>query len=621
MTAPSRSTDGPDRTAWPPLAGERAAAGEELLRWAARSDDTRPRLCVLRGGRGSGKSHLLTWFLAGSPAHRATTVHASVPADGLFAEAFSWELSRQLGYGPLPPRQLLTHVTADARPLLLLMPDLHRAGRGPADLPRATARHLVDEVVAPLLAMPHVRAAVEVGTGSLLDEVAAAQERQPLVVDLGDEPFPGAGTADTDVPAPFAALLDAVPRTPDGRPIWDQAPDASRQRVLDRALALPSNERERAVRGLVTDPGFLLHGSPVALAATLADERITVPPGLPEIWRRAAPQLTDTEHPAGERAALLHAAALGTSRALGEYLRPLAEKHHWTALWARHRSPVTALARVTPGDGAARLVIADPLGRLRLHDGATGARVGGLTAPPTVRPQHLAAHPAGPLLALDGGGDLHVLSAASPDAPAGDGTPGDLTAGDGTSGDGTAETVLKRLRDVHDRAARADDADRPTALGGCRDSAVVGDARGVVRLWSLSDGVADPPARRLHHAPLSAVTCLRVPRNGRTLVFSAGFDGCVRLWEVASDPLPEPVERRPALVTALGAALTPRGPVLAAAWSDLRLHLWQVDTGRLRVLPLLHPCDAVDLSEDGVLTVAGAQGMYAVRLRLSALWE
>ena len=615
MTAPSPRAADLDPAARPPLPEAHRPAGEALLRWAARTDPDRPRLCVVRGARGSGKSTLLAWFHTGSAAHRSTTVHASVSAAGLFAEAFAWELARRLGYGPLPPRQMLTHVTADARPLLLLVPDLHRAGRGPADLPRATARHLVDEVLRPLLALPHVRAVVEVGPGGLLDETVAEQEQPPEVIDLGDTPASPGGEAGKDgedgedgedPSAAFAALLGTVPRTADGRPIWDRAPARSRERALDRALALPRAERRRAVRSLLTDPGFLLHGSPVAVAATLADERVTVPAGLPEIWRRAAPQLTDPGHDAGERAALLHAAALGTSPALSEFLRPLAEHHPWTALWARHRGPVTALVR-TVDAGPTRLVAADPLGRLHCHDPATGEPTGDLPSPGDLRPQQLAAHPGGALLALDGEGGLHALPAAPEGAAA---------------GGGSAEAVLDHLCEVHHQAASADEADRPTALGGCRDHAVVGDARGTVHLWPLAQSpAAGALSRRLHHAPLSAVTCLSPPGDGRTLVGSAGFDGCVRLWETPADPPPDPLERRPALVTALAAAPTPQGPVLAAVWSDLRVHLWHLPTGRMRAVPLLYACDTVDLAEDGRLTVGGPQGVYAVRLDLTRLWE
>jgi hypothetical protein len=85
--------------------------------------------------------------------------------------------------------------------------------------------------------------------------------------------------------------------------------------------------------------------------------------------------------------------------------------------------------------------------------------------------------------------------------------------------------------------------------------------------------------------------------------------------------MPVPVEQRPYLTTALAAADTPAGPVLAVAWSDAELHLWHVPSGRMRALPLLHACHALALTSRGVLVIGGPDGLYAVRLRLDTLWE
>src|SRR5205085_10134553 len=135
---------GPDIAAWPPLEGAAAAHGPALLNWAADTSPKRPRVCLVRGARGSGKSQLLAWFLMGSAGHPRTVVHAAVLAEGMLTDAFAWELGRQLGYGPLSPTRLLDRLVVDQRPLLLLVPDLHRSGRGPADLPPARPATLVE---------------------------------------------------------------------------------------------------------------------------------------------------------------------------------------------------------------------------------------------------------------------------------------------------------------------------------------------------------------------------------------------------------------------------------------------------------------------------------------------
>lgn len=124
----------------------------------------------------------------------------------------------------------------------------------------------------------------------------------------------------------------------------------------------------------------------------------------------------------------------------------------------------------------------------------------------------------------------------------------------------------------------------------------------------------------MHEQPVTAVTCVDTA-DGLTLTFSAGADGAVRLWETSAEPMPVPVQQRRYRTTALAAADTSAGPVLAVAWSDGELHLWHVFTGRMRVLPWLHGCDALALTSEGLLVIGDPEGLQAVRLRLDVLWE
>ncbi|MGG2459804.1 WD40 repeat domain-containing protein [Streptomyces sp. RGM 3693] len=588
----------PDMAAWPPLDDRRADAGRALLDWAATTDGSLPRLCVLRGARGSGKSHLLAWLLVGSHADRRTTAHATVPAAGLITDAVAWEMSRQLGYGPLPPHRLLDRVAADERPLLLLVPDLHLAGRGASGDGPAGPRQIVDELLVPLLRLPHVRAVAETGTTDLLaDEVAA-----PWAIDLGDAPYAGttppAATAPGDAPpADFASLDATVPRTAAGRPIWDQAPPSAREHILDAALG--TDDGGSAARALLADPGYLVHGSPTAITAALRDSTTVTPAGLRAIWNRAAPHLSTAADDAPERAALLHAAALTTSPTLTEYLRPLAQAHPWTASWARHDVPVAAHCLLPGKDGS--LLVADPLGRLCLHDPTTGERTGVLPSPATLRPYGIAAADPDTVLLFDESGPLCPL------------TPDD---------EGMAATVLGHLAAHHGEAALTSAPSRPTALGSCgrTGTAVVGDASGAVHLWSLAEYRPLPHTRRVHSAPVTATACLRLPEDDLTFVFSAALDGTIRLWETSGDPMEAPVDRRPALVTALAAADTPVGPVLAAAWNDAELHLWHLADGAVHTLPLLHRCNTLALSPSGRLTLGGPDGLHCLQLDLDRLW-
>ena len=602
----------PDIAAWPPLDEDKRAPGRQLLDWAA--DGAGSRLCLVRGAEGSGKSALLAWLLAGTVGRPGLVVHATVPSEGLTTETFAWELGRQLGYGPLSPGRLLDQVAADERPLLLRVPDLHRAGAGPADLPSAAPETLVTELLEPLLALPHLRAAVEVGTSGLLAAEGVEAVEVVEVVDLG------AGDGEGAEPAPYAELVAAVPRTADGRPDWAQAPDAVLRRVLDAALRTDGPyDQGGAVLGLLADPGFLVHGSATALTAVLADERVPVPGRLREVWRRAAPELTAYHTDSAERAALLHAAAVDTDPDLTEYLRPLAGQHWWSAVWARRALPVNALALVP---GVARgLLAADPTGRLRTYDvesgtaldasgataspssvGASDAAAAPAVHPASVRPRSLAPRDARSALLLDRSDALLPLV---------------------TEDDPTTAFALERIAEYHGSAALAGEESLVTALGsgGTRSPyAVVGDRGGTVHVWSLGEYQDVPRSHHVHEQPVTAVTCVDTA-DGLTLTFSAGADGSVRLWAASAAPMPVPVQQRRYRTTALAAADTSAGPVLAVAWSDGEVHLWHVFTGRVRVLPWLRDCDALTLTPEGVLVVGDTAGLSAVRLRLDVLWE
>lgn len=579
----------PDIAAW--LHVEGVPGRQQLFDWVVDVDGDRPRLCLVRGGQSTGKSRLLAWFLAGAAAagYPRTTVHATVPADGLTADTFAWDLGRQLGYGPLPLDRLLNQVAADQRPTLLLVPDLHRAGRGSADLAQADPTTLVTAFLGPLLALPHIRAVIEVGDSGLLsDHSAEIIEGHPD----GAHEMAGAGTT------AFADLKAAVPHTAAGRPDWAQTPDDIRRRVLDQALYETAGQPTAEVERLLADPGFLVYGSAHAITAVMDDERLRLPAGARRIWRRAAPQLTATEHSHLERAALLHAAALGDNDRLAAYLQPLAEQHHWTATWAQHNTPVTAHCQLSGDDG--RLLVSDPLGRLHLHDLESGQHTSIPSALP-VRSAGIVGTDSDALLVLDDDGVPHAVTSDE---------------------DGAAATLLGHIVAHHTQALPSTEGSLPTALGSCSRSPLlsVGDTGGAVHVWSLTAYSPTPRSHRLHTVPITAVTCLPLGDDGSILVFSAAFDGSIRMWETSQEPMEAPVDQRPAVVTALAAANTDIGPVLAAAWNDGEVHLWHLTSGAVRTVPLLYRCNALSLTSSGHLTVSGPDGYHTIRLSLHRLW-
>ncbi|MFD7299055.1 WD40 repeat domain-containing protein [Streptomyces sp. NPDC059897] len=527
-------------------------AAQALLDWA--TGDT-SRLCQVTGARGSGKSQLLAHFLVSSGSTPGTVVHATVPAKGLHVDGLAWELGRQLGYGPQPVHGLVDRVAADPRPLLMLVPDLHLT-RDPA----AVVADLLD----PLLRVPQVRMVVESDDEALFEEAAH-------VIVLG----PGA----YEPPRPqsdFASLLATVPRTAHQRPDWANTPRKDRERLLDQA---PDQE---AILGLLSDPEFLLHGPATAISATLADPNTPAPPSLRAVWALVAPQLSALEHGTTQRAALLHTAALAHDATLANSLHSLAQEHPLHAVWGRCGIPVTALASLAGGTVAA----ADPLGSLHTLDPSTGHHTGTLPAKPTARPHQMAAA----RLLLDEQGTLLPTTG---DAP-----------------------VADAIAAYHGQAAFAADPVRPTALGSdpSAATAVIGDDQGAVHVWPLATYQPLPHTTRLHTTPVTATTCLHLTDDKVTLVFSAGMDGTVRLWGLGSEPMSDPIERRPSVATALAATNTPSGPVLAAAWNDAELHLTNVLTGRIRTFPLLQEASALAFTPDGLLMVGGPNITYGLRI-------
>ncbi|MFF4960233.1 hypothetical protein ACFY2Z_24785 [Streptomyces sp. NPDC001222] len=597
----SAAPAGPDITQWPPLDGLTATHASTLLEWAASDPLKKSKLCLVRGARGSGKSQLLAWFLAGSASHPSTTVHATVLAEGLFTDAVAWELGRQLGYGPLPPERLLERLAVDQRPLFLLVVDLHRSGRGPADRPAAAPATLVRDLLAPLLALPQTRAVVEVGDTDLLDSLAGVG--LVTTIDVGDKPFADAGEA------PTTEDDSPLPRTPDGRVRWDEASESVREHALDRAFAAP--DPAPAIAALVSDPGFLLHGSTVSIAACLADERIPAPRGLRQTWRLAAPHLSDIEYQTSERAAILHTAALEPSPLLARYLQTLLADHAYVATWARQDTAVSALTAVSGKPGT--LLAADPLGNLFEMEAATGRH--GVPIPQTAagmpRLDGMAACAEHGALLLSDNGALHHTG----EEPGG---------------------VLGLIATHHGQASLGHPDLQPSALGHspCGRVVVIGDEQGSVHVWDLETPEAAPLSRALHTAPITAVTCLVLPGERQTLVMSTALDGTVRLWKTSADPMPRPLEQRPALATSITTQQTSVGPLLAVAWNDASLHLWHLPSGKVRTLPLLLPCSSLActtaqavpdhpaLSDSWLcLTIGGSQGSYALSLNAARLWS
>lgn len=705
---------------WPPLDAGRGPAGQALLDWVA--DPGAPRLCLVTGSEGAGKSHLLAWFTSRAAEHPAARVHALLPAAGLGLGPAVWELSHQLGWGTRSLTELLDHAALDDRPLLIAVPDLHLV----STTVRRSGARLVPDLLQPLLRLPWVRVLAEVRAPSDsgfthdtavidLDDpgftdpeayaawygaLAAGVPNGPVPADevfphpvLGllaarlpggtvppsaagttarrvctawwdsvDVPVrgalrtlalargrvaadtwralhtglhpgdPGAGPAvdaaaellapqqatfqlplgllgdlaarsgGDGSPAPTGrqvtdVLLSLVPKGPGGVPDWSRAPAYVRDHITGHAAA-----EGRAGR-LLSDPGFLVHGTPSAVTQALDDPSVTVPPSLRLAWYPAAPALSRALPEAAERGAVLHASALATAPRLAELLAPLAEHNHAVARWSHLRlavpvvtpggapdgsrpDPVCALALTGPRDsGPAELVAADPLGQLRLLDPGTGRTSGRIINSPCLPVTGVAPLADGSLVLLDPAGTVRPLPSV----------------------DTALAGALARHNDL-DPDGRA----RTTALGGDVRGGllVLGDILGTAHLYDLRGGEPAPLTARLANAQITAIGCLRLP-GGDAAVFAAAADGQVRLWGAPGDPLGAPLSGRESVPTALAVAECPGGPLVAVAWADHTITLLRPGVTRTRAVYPHHDVTSLALTPHGLLVAGGSEGVTA----------
>ncbi|MEU0738018.1 WD40 repeat domain-containing protein [Streptomyces sp. NPDC006134] len=585
---------------WPHLDSPLARAAQSLLSWAADSGDvsgsgdSTPRTAVVIGPPGAGKSRLLASFVAGvakASSDPRITVHAVGLAAGQVVQTLAWQIGRHLGYGPVEPDELLRRLGADPRPVLLVVTDLHRSGRGPADLPAARPGAVVDNLITPLRALANVRMIVESDTPELL----GAEDL--LIVDMPSAPDASQTVAHADAHSPAPPGEAATPLLPGSD--WRAATPDEREHALDRALAAGTAHE------LLRDPGYLVYGSVPAITAALADPRIPQPPGLRAIWAEAAPALSAPDLPDVQRAAILHTASVGMNPRLAEYLRPLAEASPWMTRWSLPTRTATALALLpagtAPDTSGGAFVSADSLGRLTQYALTGGQALAPLPSGTAWQPAALGPVSSDCLLALDRSGTLRLLP-LTPDAP--------------------APIGLGSLMLHHNAASLAappDFSDRPTAVAVTARYAAVGDGRGRVHLWPLGRPVPEPGTFQPHRSAVTGVACLEV--DNTLLVVTGGLDGTVALWDsVTAEPMKNPVERRNALPTAPAVADTDAGPVLAVAWSDRRLHLCHLLSGRMTALPVLSPVHGLALTSDAHLLIAGREGIRLIKIDLTTLW-
>ncbi|WP_026248212.1 WD40 repeat domain-containing protein [Streptomyces sp. LaPpAH-108] len=504
-------------TRWSRPEAGREPAAAALLSWLA--DPDAPRLCLVTGSPQCGKSTLLAW-LVGHGTHPDTRaerrVHGFAPLAGQSPLTAAWTLARQLSVAARTPGELVATLAADGRRTVLVLPDLHAA-----EDPEA-----MSELALALLDLDHIRLVVETrpAAGARLGTTGAAVMR--LDEDQWTDPRRYAEWAARQAPERSAAEAEVPP------PAVDLADPA----------AICAADPWHVTRLFELSGGA--HG------------------GLREAWLRAGLSLTDTRDPSVRALTLLSALGDGADPRHPESLAALASGAAWRVVWHRVRDdvrppwpgPARALA---VRDG--RLLVADHQGTVRLLDATDAAPVGRLPQS-SGQPRALAVGPEGEVLALDAEGTLRLRAGAVRER-----TGLEALLDDGPAPlEGPLERVNARLEESPG-----------TALAASGTVLATGDATGQVHACFLA-GDAERAAV-LHEGPVTALAALDLPvppvppeAGGAAvpLLYSGGLDGRVRAWGPQADPLGTPLASRPCPVTALAAAVTPDGPVLAVAWAD-----------------------------------------------------
>lgn len=555
--------------AWSRPAAGREPAAAALLGWL--EDFSAPRLCLVSGGAGCGKSSLLAWLVrhgAGSAVLPERRVHAFVPLEGRSVLGTVWMLADQLGVVARALGELVASLDADDRPTTIVLPDLH-AGSG--------SDALVEMVLA-LRGLEHVRLVVEARSGSAACRRLA--EAGAAVMDLDDHQW-------TD-PVRYENWRAAD--TADAQPAVSTGQQGITEMDLDDPAALCAADPLHVTTAFETDTDE--HG------------------GLRTAWLRAGQSLCRDQEPADRALVLLTALGDSADPRLSPDLRKLAGTAGWQPRWSRVRGdvtppwpgPVLALATGLPSNHV--VLLADHQGTLRMVSTTDGAPSGRL-ALPVAQPKALAVLDNGPVLVLNSSGHLHAQTL--PTAPRSSGIEALLNDGP-TAAEQLTAALSTWLTGISG-----------TAIAASSGLASVGDSQGRVHAFNIGAAGEAPRTARLHTGRVTALSAVSLPAGDDveavTLVYSGGADGTVRAWAPTTHPLRTPVAERGCPVAALSAADTRSGPALAIGWTDGTVELLGLDTGQSRLFRPGAPVNALALNHDEDLLVGMDDRVICLRPR------
>ncbi|WP_405858868.1 hypothetical protein OG361_31335 [Streptomyces sp. NBC_00090] len=505
----------PSATPPPAWEGRRAVTGTEaeataLLGWL--TDPEAPRLCLVTGAPGSGKTALLGWFARHGPragGRRRRTPRVLVPLAGQSALGATWTIADRLGVVAGSPGELVHALaTSEARPsgrAVLLLTDLHAAAE-PAAL---------TELIGELAGVGRVRLVVEARTGSPAPETLRSA-RRATVVDLDGEPAPADG-APAEPVRPLPDLSD---------PLAVCAADP-----LLVTTAYVTGSGEGSGEGAVDDHG-----------------------GLRTAWLRAGQSLCREQAPAERALVLLAALGDGADPRLRPALAGLAEGAAWRLRWARNRGDLTppwpgpvAVLGSAGGPLEGTLLVGDRTGTVRLLHEADASSAGRLAHTVPGRVTALAPSPDGTVLLLDDRGRLHSVRGTAPRAPYLErlteavsatlarhpGTALAAIAGSVVVGDRLGSVHAFGLTGLHQAAPHSGRVTAVAAVESETPFVCSGGADGTVRLWTPG---RDPRPEPLAERPSPVVSLHATETPHGPLVAVAWADGLVELHHPEGGP-------------------------------------------------------------------------------------
>ncbi|MFJ5711305.1 hypothetical protein [Streptomyces sp. NPDC093105] len=474
-----------------PSIGTRPEAAA-LLGWL--TDPEAPRLCVVTGPAGSGKTALLGWLAAHETRARrgrARTDRTLVPLAGQSALGVAWTLANRLGVVARTPADLVhTLATSEARRTgrtVLLLTDLHAAAE-----PEAVA-----DLLAGLAEVGRIRLVVEARTGTRPPRAA-----RTTIVDL-----------DRDLDLDGDAGAAPAPRLPD-----------------------------------LSDPAAVCAADPLLVTTGYATASTDDHGGLRDAWLRAGQAVCAADGPAGRALVLLTALGDGADPRLRPALAERAAAAPWRVRWARHRGdvtppwpgPVAVLGATAGGPSADLVLVGDRTGTVRLLREADASGAGRLAHRAGGRITALAPTADGTVLLLDERGRLHTVRGTAPRPPYLErlteavsttlsrhpGTALAAIAGSVVVGDRLGSVHAFGVNGLHQAASHSGRVTAVTAVESETPFVCSGGADGTVRLWTPGrPPVPEPLAER--RAPVVALHA--APTPGGPLVAAAWADGRVEL--------------------------------------------------------------------------------------------